>query len=141
MNDLEFFSATIGDTIFYKGQLCKFVEDGNHQIGRIETFIENVQDQIPQAVISTVERLSKKPPECPSEKAFLVTGNKKYISIRDLRHRQLKNDESFYQKENSIDRLTGPISLQDSSYGIFVEGITVEDHGMHSKGEEFEPES
>ena len=43
MNDLEFFSATIGDTIFYKGQLCKFVEDGNHQIGRIETFIENVQ--------------------------------------------------------------------------------------------------
>ena len=42
MNDLEFFSATIGDTIFYKGQLCKFVEDGNHQIGRIETFIENV---------------------------------------------------------------------------------------------------
>lgn len=103
MNDLELFSATSDNTTYFKDQFCTFTLNGCQQTGKIETFVENIKEQVTEAVVSTVLPSLQNPPNCPasSKKVFLISNVKKNVSLGNMKHRSISEDESFYKKKNA----------------------------------------
>ncbi|XP_061186754.1 uncharacterized protein LOC133194862 isoform X2 [Saccostrea echinata] len=110
ISDLEFCYAADENTAFFKNEVCIFESDETKQMGIIESFVENVKENVKEAVISSVEPMLLKPPCCQSEKAFLISSDRKHCKkLQSLKHRKTYENESYYTKESS-EVVSGPIN-------------------------------